>query len=125
MIGHPARPDDELLRRWYVEERLSLRTIAARCGVVTDTVSVWIQDAGIPRRARFEAASLGNSRHYVPGDTVLLTGTNRRAEVVAVDEDKLTLSDPSGTGCPWVEYARDWEVIDADVPPLPDPVCAS
>jgi hypothetical protein len=49
--GSRVRPDIETLRRLYVDERLSLATMAARLGVAGQTVHNWLVAGGVPRRA--------------------------------------------------------------------------
>jgi len=51
-------PDVGTLRRLYVDEGLSLAAMAARLGVVAQTVHNWLVAGGVPRRpspAKFRA----------------------------------------------------------------------
>ncbi|MDD2666431.1 MAG: hypothetical protein PHD13_06430 [Methanocellales archaeon] len=44
------KPADELLRRWYIDERESTYEIAEIIGVSRSTVSHWLEGAGVQRR---------------------------------------------------------------------------
>jgi transposase-like protein len=48
--GSSVRPDVGTLRRLYVEDGLSVASIAARLGVAAQTVHNWLVAAGVPRR---------------------------------------------------------------------------
>lgn len=115
-----SRPSDAQLRAWYVDDEMPLRTIAGQCGVRVSTVSGWIRQAGLPQRSRANALRIGQSRDFHPGDTVLLSGTNDRAVLVADHGDILTLR-PAVGGTRFEADAADWEHIDPDTPPLPIP----
>lgn len=45
-------PTNDVLRRWYIEEGLSIAEIARRVHRRKDTVRAWLTAAGIPRRRR-------------------------------------------------------------------------
>ena len=56
--GSRVSPDVGTLRRLYVDEGLSLAAMAARLGVVAQTVHNWLVAGGVPRRpspAKFRA----------------------------------------------------------------------
>jgi transposase len=58
VAGSRVSPDVGTLRRLYVDEGLSLAALAARLGVVAQTVQNWLVAGGVPRRpspARFRA----------------------------------------------------------------------
>jgi len=48
--GSRVSPDVGTLRRLYVDEGLSLAAMAARLGVVAQTVHNWLVAGGVPRR---------------------------------------------------------------------------
>jgi transposase-like protein len=48
--GSRVRPDVGTLRRLYVEDGLSVASIAARLGVAAQTVHAWLVAGGVPRR---------------------------------------------------------------------------
>ena len=50
VIGSAGRPDEATLWRLYVDEGLTVRAMAKRWGVATQTVHTWPVAAGVPRR---------------------------------------------------------------------------
>src|SRR5258708_991734 len=41
------RPDDRVLREWYLEDGRTMTEIARSCGVTRQTVNVWLRDADV------------------------------------------------------------------------------
>ena len=47
-----GQPIEELIRRQYVEQGMTLAAVAAGLGLHEATLSRWMHDLGIPRRPR-------------------------------------------------------------------------
>lgn len=57
-----TRPDEQTLRKLYLEDKLSLTDIASHYGVWFSTVANWMQGYGIRRRTPTKAARIANTK---------------------------------------------------------------
>lgn len=98
----------------------SISAIATRYEVSHDLVRTRLRRAGLTvefRRGRPRTPWERNFGYLYPGDTVVNAATGQQAVIVAEHGPALTLRFPDGDEAE--AAATDWEVVCADIPPLP------